>query len=77
MPKMNDDNWSKKYRTLHYTRRFLVSFPGEMLEEIEILAQGQQVSQAELIRRAVSDYLLAHETNLKLLDQIDYFRITD
>lgn len=61
MPKMNGDNWSKKYRSLHYVRRFLVSFPGEMLEEVELLAQDQQISQAELVRRAVSDYLIKHE----------------
>ena len=41
--------------------RTVIDLPDEQIEPLKILAEQMQLSLAELVRRAVADFLLLHE----------------
>lgn len=60
MPRSDGSGWLLEYPDSRNDSRVLVSLPSAMLRDLRLLAKSQNISVAELIRRAATREVAAH-----------------
>lgn len=57
MPRQSGDGWFLRYKTPKASTRLLLSLPKDMLSDAHAAAHAQDISVAELVRRAMTRHM--------------------